>query len=375
MGNTPRRLTGLGYDASLVNPHIYAQQLGGLNNLQKYNDNFGCSLEAIYSPVQIKKAMRDVSTAVPSMREIGVNGSEMGNFGSRTYTAGEGGVSPTSEDLDPYFFNNFDQDGSYMIDKSDINTVVNVSDGDPDLSVRKSKNINEVRTLGLRGPLLLSSWGFDIGDKPVPSFEEKGDGSFVFPGELSDDRSNWKTGPVHLLWDDERQVWAGGLPMLMGVATSDIEAPEDPITPTIFTMEVLRRGDGNPYWDDTPFVTMPGGTPESVTLSNFDPSVGQKLITKDREGDHDWEENPSLVWVLAIKMNYTWIPFYIGCPPECTEPAHCVALYKDDPVYAGRPGVDDAANWECDDGECVFTESNANGNGNGNGNGTLATTS
>ena len=81
------------------------------------------------------------------------------------------------------------------------------------------------------------------------------------------------------------------------------------------------------------------------------------MITKDREGDHDWEENPSLVWVLAIKMNYTWIPFYVGCPDECKEPSHCVALYKDDPVYAGQPGAAEAKNWECENGECVFVDS------------------
>ena len=84
-----------------------------------------------------------------------------------------------------------------------------------------------MRTVGLKGPLLLSSWGYDMGGKPVPAKSKEGDDSFRFKPFFAAQRSTWKTGPVHLLWDEERQVWTGGLPMLMGVATSDIEAPED----------------------------------------------------------------------------------------------------------------------------------------------------
>ena len=47
--------------------------------------------------------------------------------------------------------------------------------------------------------------------------------------------------------------------------------------------------------------------------------------------------------------------FYIGCPPECLTAEHCVSLYKDDPNFEDLPGVDSPANWECNDGECVFS--------------------
>ena len=360
---------------------------------EQFNATFGCDLAQIISPIQIKKKAKDVKTDIPSMREIGVNPSEFGNFANRTFEDGEGGVVPYAEDLDPYFFNSWNEDRESILDNSDMNSVINKSEDDPDdpdLAINKNTNINEVRSIGLKGPLLLSAWGYDVGGKPVPAKEKEGDDSFRFSTKLAHDRAEWKTGPVDLLWDDERQVWAGGLPMLMGVATSDIEAPEDPTKPKEFTMEVLRKrgessetqtngngngngnggsgyssngngngnGNGTSASNESPFQTLPG-KPEEVILSNFDPSLSQKMVTKNREGEHDWEKNPSLVWVLAIKMNYTWIPFYVGCPPECTEASHCVNLYKDDPAYKDRAGAGDAVNWECEDGECVFNDTGA----------------
>jgi hypothetical protein len=331
---------------------------------------------------------------------------------------------PYSEDLDPYFYTGGNKDlddRSPIIEgKTDINTVHNTSKAKESageagyLNVRKNDTIDQVRTVGLKGPVLLSSWGYDMGGKPVPAKAKQGDDSFRFKPFFAARRSLWKTGPVHLLWDEERQVWTGGLPMLMGVATTDIEAPEDPTQPTQFTIQVLRhRGEpsanGNgasggvntceigyrcnngfcepdaefleslrqlgipipegtlPELDppvscssnqretssENPFTTLPGENAEELELNNFDPSLSQKVITKNREGDHDWEENPSLVWVLAIKMNYTWIPFYVGCPPECVESSDCVNLYREE--MDGIPGADSARNWECDNGECVFT--------------------
>ena len=394
---TPRPRNGLIVETVVNTAQGAATQASSMKSDQ-FDTTFGCDLAQILSPLQIKKKAKDVKTDLPSMREIGINESEFGNFANRTFEPGEGGVVPYAEDLDPYFFNAWNPDSDHVVDDGDMNSVINKSDDDPDdpdLSVNKNTNINEVRTVGLRGPILVSGWGYDIGGKPVPAKKKEGDDSFKFSNKLGFDRAEWKTGPVDLLWDDERQVWAGGLPMLMGVATSDIEAPDDPTKPTTFTMEILRKrgetsttetngngngssddssngngngnGNGTGASDESPFQTLPG-KPEEVTLSNFDPSLSQKIITKNREGDHDWEENPSLVWVLAIKMNYTWIPFYVGCPDECKAPEDCVALYKDDPEYAGQGG-DEAKNWECEDGDCVFNPSGGDSGGSGSGGG------
>jgi hypothetical protein len=386
---------------------------------------FGCDYGQILSPIEINKSPDDITDKFPSFQKIQINKSESGGgFASRTQDGTDGGLIPYSEDLDPYFYTGGNKDlndRSPIIEgKTDINTVHNTSKAKEsageagDLNVRKNDTIDQVRTVGLKGPVLLSSWGYDMGGKPVPAKAKQGDDSFRFKPFFAARRSLWKTGPVHLLWDEERQVWTGGLPMLMGVATTDIEAPEDPTQPTQFTIQVLRhRGEpsanGNgasggvntceigyrcnngfcepdaefleslrqlgipipegtlPELDppvscssnqretssENPFTTLPGENAEELELNNFDPSLSQKVITKNREGDHDWEENPSLVWVLAIKMNYTWIPFYVGCPPECVESSDCVNLYREE--MDGIPGADSARNWECDNGECVFT--------------------
>lgn len=59
-----------------------------------------------------------------------------------------------------------------------------------------------VRGFGLRGPLVISGWGWSVDDVFVPNAEDT-------PGVTDYLRQSWywKTGPVDLLWDDERQVW------------------------------------------------------------------------------------------------------------------------------------------------------------------------
>jgi len=310
---------------------------------QQEAKTFGADYGQIFSPIEINKSPTDTPNKYPTFKKITKNEAEKGGYATRN--SQEGGVVPYSEDLDPYFFthanDNVNDNTPIIQGKTDISTVHNDGDGD-DLNPRKNNTIEEVRTVGLKGPILLSSWGYDIGGKPVPARSREGDDSFKFRGSFAGQRSSWKTGPVHLLWDEERQVWSGGLPMLMGVATSDIDAPKDPRTPTTFTMEVLRKNDSD---DETSFHPVPG-QPEEVELENYDPSIDQKLVlaNRDPDGEHDWETNPSLVWILAVKMNYKWIPFYVGCPPECVTSEHCAKLYEGDP-----------SDWECEGGECVAT--------------------
>jgi len=398
---------------------------------EDYDNSFVASMEQIYSPLQITKYPNQASSLMPSVKSVFVPAEEIGNFAHRTQM---GGVVPTAEDLDPYFFSAFDDGQSPLLEKSDFVTAASQSDDDPDdpdLTVSKNTGISEIRTVGMRGPLLMSAWGFDIGDKPVPQKEVRwlpnpdydtsqssspsnplivpnpdfvpGD-TFRFNKDMGADRSLWRSGPVHLLWDRDRQVWSGGLPMLMGVATSDISAPSDPNRPTSFTMQILREAGDEALFPeenqrcsnnndcpegfvcsdvsgyciqdtDNPVLFTPlnvdSSSFEEVTLRNFDPSLSQKMVTKNRErtfldpenfpdetvppGAHDWLNNPSLVWVLAIKMNYVWIPFYVGCPNECEIAEHCVSLYKGDPAFEGIVGVDNPANWECSDGDCVFS--------------------
>jgi hypothetical protein len=63
------------------------------------------------------------------------------------------------------------------------------------------------RAMALRGPLVLSGWGYDTSGKPVPN---SGQGTDNFLGDYLQRSDQWKTGPVDLQWDDRRKVWIGG---------------------------------------------------------------------------------------------------------------------------------------------------------------------
>ena len=468
--NIPEFLDGSqAIDSATTSPQATAANLASENFRATgvmYSGTFGASQEQIFSPLEIKVDLTKARENVPSIKQPYANRAvEQGAFPIRG--SSEVSINPNATTLDPYFSPTeiTDSNGNkktvpaHLI--SDFNITINDThpdgdgeledENDVDISIKKSPNTPCVRTIGFRGPMLMSGWGFDIGDKPVPFKETRwvpnpdfdssqgvstpdnpvlapnpkfkdGD-TFKIDPTYGSARKDFQSGPVHLLWDRERQVWSGGLPMLMGVATSNVDAPEDPTSPTEFTIEVLRERGQEALFDEertrcqsdgdcgegflcsgatgyceqeniTPFMPVPE-KPETITLKNFDPSMSQKLVTRNRErtaldpnwpdvncadvsdcnnanlsgpsrcednkcveippGAHNWLDNPSLVWVLAIKMNYVWIPFYIGCPPECLTAEHCVSLYKDDPNFEDLPGVDSPANWECNDRECVFS--------------------
>lgn len=67
--------------------------------------------------------------------------------------------------------------------------------------------VENIRAVGLRSPLVVTGWGFDTNGNPVPA--DTGDNTKFASGAFSD-ISNWKSGPVDLRWDDERKVWAAG---------------------------------------------------------------------------------------------------------------------------------------------------------------------
>ena len=138
----------------------------------------------------------------------------------------------------------------------------------PKLTESERGDIENVRPLALRGPLLLSGWGFDIADQAVPRSHPSAISAFSFDPDVVNQRSKWKTGPVHLMWDDERQVWAGGLQILGGKLKTDIVAGGIN-NPSTFTVEVLRKK-GNASKGDA-FVNQG----ETITCYNRDETLAQ----------------------------------------------------------------------------------------------------
>ena len=105
---------------------------------EQMKGHFGCSHEQILSPIQIKRTASEVNEDLPAMRKITINESERGNFASRTYAAGSGGVVPYSEDSDPYFFNRFNGDDNSIVEDCSFSQVVMESDGKRNLSFNRN---------------------------------------------------------------------------------------------------------------------------------------------------------------------------------------------------------------------------------------------
>ena len=251
------------------------------------------------------------STPTPGFRPPSVTDEE-GKFG-------DGAVGPTLHELDPYFPQKIisgDTDGSRFMEENDYRLVWNdqVQGGSSpkgDFNLRKLEdedpgsraNIGAVQPMNaLRGPLVVSGWGFGMDDLPVPQKGKDFPENTLFHQDMAHDRSLWKTGPVHLMWDDERQVWQGGYPIVCGVVYGGITAPPDVCTPSEFRVNLFRN--------TNPSASMPGGKigddidpQEFITVQNRDPSLEQDAV-------------PNAIFCIAIKLNYEWLPLWVGCPEE-----------------------------------------------------------
>lgn len=75
---------------------------------------------------------------------------------------------------------------------------------------------SNARVFGLRGPLVVSGWGWDLEGAAVP-----GNGSGGFLADYLNHSEEWKAGPVDLMWDERRGVWTSH-DVLKGTADQDI---------------------------------------------------------------------------------------------------------------------------------------------------------
>ena len=269
------------------------------------NNTHTCTQEQIFSPIVVRKqGTVDMGFQVPSISPA----ADMGPFQGFH-------VGPTRGELDPYFSRFAGDSGSTWITNVDFQCVANnANEGDTNLRKVSRSSVSRVHTSGLRGPLMVSGWGTDLADKPVPSQGASGGSAFTFDGDAIGDRKLWKTGPVDLKWDHERKVWSGGPQILCGVAKSKITAG-NPCTPTKFTVSVFRSD------SITVGQEQDGITDETITCYHYDPSLSQEHV-------------PGYVFVVAVRINYKWVPIWVGCPeksdhedPETKEvtPPECVS--------------------------------------------------
>ena len=72
---------------------------------------------------------------------------------------------------------------------------------------RETIDLDKIRSVGFKAPIILTGWGYDTNDKPVPADIADPD---AFASDAFRNPSLWKSGPLDVRWDDDRKVWTGG---------------------------------------------------------------------------------------------------------------------------------------------------------------------
>lgn len=139
-----------------------------------------------------------------------------------------------------------------------INSLYNIDD--------QSKYSDNYRFLGMRGPIVLHSWGYDTEGKPIPNAidDEKLAQSGIFAVEIAESGNSatgltnhflkdwlqkpasWPVGPIDLRFDRERGVWVSPQPYKIVVAKLDefLPASGEAEATLILGDEKLYDGDG-----------------------------------------------------------------------------------------------------------------------------------
>jgi hypothetical protein len=273
-----------------------------------YASAAGQSMEQLYCPIQIMKN-KTSSSPTPGFQSV-FGGTDQGSFGNGQF------VGPSATELDPYFTNILDgKQGAEFLANCDYKIMVHEdgSGGTTDLNINKiddKRKIEKIRINAHRTPMILSGWGYDLGDRPRPSMGGSYPNSWKVESSVPYDRTTWKTGPLAVAWDDERQVWSGGPQIVCGIALGKIKAPKSPCKPTFFSVQLLRKTSDNngfgpslPYSDLTNKLDKTKGVSDRITVVNRDPSLEQ-----------DYMENA--MFIIAIRLNYEWLPLWVGCPED-----------------------------------------------------------
>jgi len=102
---------------------------------------------------------------------------------------------PTGENLNLYESPGGNQQIQFLVSKNKVKTARGEA---------KVSNYDEVRSIGVRGPIQMAGWGKSIGIRPTdpdPVDKRKND------DEHKLDASSWKFGPVDMRWDSKRHCW------------------------------------------------------------------------------------------------------------------------------------------------------------------------
>jgi hypothetical protein len=183
----------------------------------------------------------------------------------------------------------------------------------PDLNIRKGGYAQtDYRGIGLRGPVVITGWGYDTDRNPVP-MQPSGDGGmsasgipvesgewtrpafsgYFIPKHMK--RSDkWKTGPLETYWDNERKLWSTRWQMIQCRLLDDLkEGTLD--NPSTAAAAVIAPSGANKDLVDTG---------EIIQLVNRDKGMSVNVQNSDFSND---------LYGIAIYVGGEWRPIYMTC--------------------------------------------------------------
>lgn len=147
---------------------------------------------------------------------------------------------------------------------------------------------DDYRFLGLRGPLVLHSWGYDTNGKPVPNAAdtESAVKSGTFTNQSLQDKflkdwlnkpKTWPVAPVDLRFDRERGMWVSPQPYKIVVA----KLKENLEPKGSAKAYLINEGYGDKLYDKDGEEIVADGTESSKALINVVDRIGQKYNKDD----------------------------------------------------------------------------------------------
>lgn len=91
------------------------------------------------------------------------------------------------------------------------------------------ENSMDIRCVGLKGPVIVTGWGYDLFGRPVPNTTGVNEFPFLntgapggFPLQFLHQPYTWKSGPLNLRWNPLKGVWDGGSTLFRGTYMGEI---------------------------------------------------------------------------------------------------------------------------------------------------------
>ena len=153
-----------------------------------------------------------------------------------------------------------------------------------------------IRGVGFRSPMILTGWGYDINNLPVPA--STGNPQNFHP-QASWNSHLWKSGPVDLRWDEQRGVWAGHKQRIYLVKMTNL------YTPPSFSFEVDRSATRDQYTRNAPLVAQEYSSSGDIYDPEFVAYTGNPLANSGYFEQLDYSNNSMYPYYEAFIIRET----------------------------------------------------------------------